>query len=428
MTTTVSPATSFSLNETDGVQLTLTDRALPYLPLTISGRQRAEFTWYPGSPQATVQMLGPEEGVISFRGYWKDKFLAGAVKATGGGASTPDTVSGLVNLVDRMRRSGRLITLAWDSIIRYGHITSFTQTWYNAHDCEWEIEFSVVSQVNPETPVSSAVAAPTVTAVAAATSQLAVQVEAATQAVLRVEKIPLPQIQISTISPAATSILSVSPATAPAVPSAAEKSWWDTLNAEAQKGRAWGQGVADAANTFAFNVNTVAQQAVGLIQTPAQIAQSLLSVLNVGSQLLLTVTNGTTQIAQSYGAVVDGALTEIFLVAEPLGLVQQDQVPFGIQIADRSYVRTVQRAVRDIRYSNAILRSQYTQEQQATTVRVYVTPANMDLRDVSRIYYKTPDNWIQLMWYNGLVVSRVPAGHRLLIPERPDLVPVGRPS
>jgi hypothetical protein len=333
-----------------------------------------------------------------------------------------------VKLVDLMRRSGRLITLAWDSIRRYGHITSFTQTWYNTHDCEWEIEFSVVSQVNPATPVTSDAATTTVTQVAAATSQLVVRVDSATQAFLRVEKIPLPQIKIATIPPATTNILSVSRDIAAAVPSAAEKSWWDTLNANARTGRTWAQGVADAANTFAFNVNTVAQQAVGLIQTPAQMAQSLVAALNVGSQLLLTVTNGTTQIAQSYGAVVDGALTEIFLVAEPLGLVQQDQVPFGIQIADRSYVRAVQRAVRDIRSSNAILRSQYTQEQQATTVRVYVTPDNMDLRDVSRIYYKTPDNWIQLMWYNGLVVSRVPAGHRLLIPDRPDLVPVGRPS
>ncbi len=334
-------------------------------------------------------MLGPEEGVITFRGYWKEKFLSseGPANATNNNARVNST-SDLVALVDRMRRYGRVIRMSWDRLIRYGHITNFTQTWHNSYDCEWEIEFSVVSQVLADV---ASVNRPNVTV-----SRTALEAGVKSERVIaQVAAVPLTEEPPPTFGPG------------PAVTSVSGD---------------WGAAIADAAATWAFNANTIAQQAVAFITAPARVAQNVLAWADAGSATLLAVVNGTTQIAQSYGAVVDKALTESFLIAEPLGLVQQDQVPFGVQIADRSYVRAVQKGVQGILYSNAVTASYYTEYQQSTTTQVFVVPKDMDLRDISQQFYKTQDNWKLLMVYNGLVVSRVPAGYRLIVPPLPELL------
>jgi hypothetical protein len=132
----LSIATSFTFQELTGERrtLTLTGRALPYRPLSLSGTMRAEVTYYPGSPEPTVQMLGSTEEETTIVGMWKDRFI------------TLDSGFALLNLVDDMRRKGQLIQISWDEIVRQGFISQFEQTWDSRRDVSWSITFRCINQ------------------------------------------------------------------------------------------------------------------------------------------------------------------------------------------------------------------------------------------------------------------------------------------
>lgn len=417
------PSTSFALTEYpfvyDSLSVTLQDRALPYRPISINGRQRAEFTWYPGSPNATVQMLGPEEGVISLRGFWKDRFLAGsdnvnALRGGGNPLSRTDTVADLVRLVDEMRRRGKQICLTWDDLIRYGHITSFTQTWHNHHDCEWEMEFSVISQEDPTTKVSTlAFKAPTAADVWMA----------ATNKTQEASKLNFDSVwgEPDTTSPSQppddVSALVFSTATTikQEPPPWWETGWRDVVGA-AETARGFGGYVELAANEWANGLGNVAQQALYIAQTPSELGRNVLNA----------ITGPVATLFRAGGSLLDGALTEYYTYAELAGAVQPDNTPFGIQLGQKSYLTRWKAFVQDVRTSNAVVRARYTEELMNTTVRTFVAPADMDLRDVCTKFYGTQDGWIELMIYNGLVDPRIPAGFVVRVPERLDGAPAGR--
>lgn len=172
-TTMMVPA--FTVRELTGRQrrLVLVSRALPYRPFTLTGDQRAELTWYPGSPVATVQFLGASEGETTITGIWKDRFIKqtdeeiffptdGADEfianepASAFGVETQPpaqldgspvrSVNDLVRTVDEMRREGQLVEVSWFTVVRHGVLKNFTQTWHTSKDCEWSMTFAWVSQ------------------------------------------------------------------------------------------------------------------------------------------------------------------------------------------------------------------------------------------------------------------------------------------
>jgi nucleoid-associated protein YgaU len=156
------PVGVFVVEEMTGEKrrIELCGRALPYRPFTLSGTQRAEFTWYQGNGIASVQVLGPEEEPSNPKGYWKDRFLGqvdpmtvespGLVPvptsfATLNGAAVPN-VERLVWLFDDVRRKGQLLSVQWLSINRHGILSKFSASWHTYHDVEWEMEFKWSSQ------------------------------------------------------------------------------------------------------------------------------------------------------------------------------------------------------------------------------------------------------------------------------------------
>ena len=141
-------ATSFTFQELTGEKrrLSLTGRALPYRPLSLSGTMRAEVTYYPGSPEPTLQMLGSTEEETTITGMWKDKFIT----ADSGFALLNNNplvdAKSLVDAVDDMRRKGQLIEISWDEIVRQGYISQFEQTWDSRRDVSWSITFVCINQ------------------------------------------------------------------------------------------------------------------------------------------------------------------------------------------------------------------------------------------------------------------------------------------
>lgn len=382
MTTAITSAPTFTLSEEGGTVLELRERALPYRPLTISGKQRAEFTWYPGNPEATVQMLGPDEGSIQLRGYWKDRFIAGTnaasiplVPLTEQRSNTPAgrsiaTVADLVQLVDTMRRSGRRITLSWGGLVRVGHITGFTQTWHNVHDCEWELEFGVVSQ--GEGKVVSVIAD-----VATAASQYQQYVSATLELADAVKNKP-------TTLPFLTEFNQA----------------YATFEEEMFKNTSAAYSIATIGNQYLTAPGDTARRSVALLA-------------------------GTVAQANTFiGTSMDRALSDVF---EFSYWINEDETPFGVQLNAANTRRTLRNAATSIMYSNAVARNQLQQNLNADLTVSYVAPGNIDLRDVSTRFYGNPNEWRALMQFNNLRSSSVAAGTVILVPRQPTGASAGSP-
>ncbi len=402
MATTSSPAVDFTLSEEGGTTLTLRDRALPYRPLTITGKQRAEFTWYPGNPEATVQMLGPDEGNIQLRGYWKDRFIQGtesvtyvsssAVRTLGltGQIPTPDgtidTVVDLVARVDAMRRSGRRIKLSWGNLVRVGHITGFTQTWHNVHDVEWEIDFSVVSQGEGTVPTS-------IPNVSTATDNYQ-KLRAEAQAwVAQGRQGPIPPTDRATIQV-------------------------NFLNAE-----------LNPLQSFYRAYDQVEQQLFSATQASYGLASNLAQYAaapgDVARRTAAIATGLVTQFSQFTSNVVDRALSDVI----SWGLYpSQDDTPLGLQMNGELWKRAFRNATQAIVYSNAITRNEAQKQLNDQLTASFIASDGMDLRDVSTRYYGVQDHWKTLMEFNGLQSSLLKAGQLVKVPRQPLTSGAGQPS
>jgi len=152
-TSDLSPASGFIIEELSGNKRTilLTDRALPYRPLSLSGTMRVQITRYAGNPVATSQVLGAQEEPTSITGFWKDRFLQGSTFAQIDNVPVAN-VRELVTIVDDVRRKGQLVEVRWDEQTRQGQLVRFDQKWHNPHDVEWEIQFEWISQGEANPP------------------------------------------------------------------------------------------------------------------------------------------------------------------------------------------------------------------------------------------------------------------------------------
>ena len=380
----VDTTSALMLTALGGSVLELTRRALPYLPLSLTGKQRAEFTWYPGSPQATVQMLGPEEDAITINGYWKDRFIAGSGDAKIDNAAVSD-VATLVQAVDTMRRQGRQITLAWAGLSRIGHITSFTQTWHNTHDVEWELEFSVLAQ---ESTTVSAGSAPSLNQAGIAASAVA-EADAFANSVFGRKREAVQQGTEDLVGRGAQF----------GVAGDAVLNPLQQLNAALEE--------ADTQVTaFASTLAGYAQAATALITTPTETARSIIA----------TCSSTITQITNAAGTLVDSSLTEWYSITSPNGI---DGVPFGLQVGGRSYQRQVGNAIKSVVSFCAVTRYEVARQVQGETQQTYQAVVDIDLRDVSTMFYKTPNQWRYLMTQNELLTSRLQTGQVIIIPQLP---------
>jgi hypothetical protein len=140
---------SFIIRELSGGQprmIELTDRGLPFRPLTVTGKMRAEVTWYPGNPAATVQMLGSEETETTLTGRWSDKYLGDVntpcvTLTRGRSVQALYSARDAADAMDELRRRGQLVEVTWEHLSRIGYISEFAQTWRWREDVEWSLSF-----------------------------------------------------------------------------------------------------------------------------------------------------------------------------------------------------------------------------------------------------------------------------------------------
>ena len=133
----------FTIEETEGQErrIRLRGRAMPGQDVAWETKQRTKFTWYPGNPVGTVQLLGPEHGETRVSGTWKARFLPGQVEFDGfeGTLQTPEE---LVNAFRSIQLSGALLRVQWGPETRFGIMTDFTAAWVRVQDCRWDCTFN----------------------------------------------------------------------------------------------------------------------------------------------------------------------------------------------------------------------------------------------------------------------------------------------
>lgn len=136
-------APAFVIEEITGQRrsVALRGRALPHQgSASWGGRMRTKSNWYAGNPEATLQVLGPEELPTTIEGWWKDRYLSADVSVTGFDA--PTTSEELVAIFDAIRIAGQALRVSWGPHVREGVLTKFEVKPIRVEDHPWEAEFT----------------------------------------------------------------------------------------------------------------------------------------------------------------------------------------------------------------------------------------------------------------------------------------------
>lgn len=382
-------ATSFTIAQLSGPKavLTLIGRALPYRPISFSGEQRAEFTWYTGNPVATMQVLGSEENETTIEGIWKDKFLGTTILSAFDSNGQPTIATGIATLKDDtgasvnlttawdvvqaanvMRREGQLVSVTWANVVRHGLMKKFVFSPENIHDFKWEMVFQWISQGDvsfPANPVTGSSFGDFVQNIAAAAQV------------------------IQGIADTVTTSISVG------------KSYVNSLT-----------------NTLATVNNAISD----LADTVTSISQSTIDPSSAAQK-------GAAQATQ---AINDLVLLSSAVTAAPSVVVSADytNTPTGINgvasVSTQSYgqvlsvelaTRQLLKASRQSQAQAAQQRAQLLKQIDVDIIAVFIAQNNTDLRDVSTQYYGTPDDWIQIRTFNHFTSSKLTAGQTVFVPK-----------
>lgn len=366
-----------------GRAIKLTRRALPIGPFELSGSLKVEITRYAGNPIATGTVTGTEEEPTTISGEWKDKYIRGitfnadtntsesAPAASVSGRSI-ETVEELVELFDDVRRSGQLLEVTWGRVTRKGFLKSFKQTWKNTNDCGWSCTFEWVSQ--GEAPANSP------------------------------------------------------PVDAPR-PGDARRAMRDTTDAlaDAMDDRPASvldryRAAFDTANRAVSQAGAILDQYEGAIGGYIGDATAPLDLVRNCMSLAGAVAGKAQEVIDLFEFV---APEEFFLGDFIDGSVASDGTVTLPPIADNFgqqllHIGYSTEAV----YQARVLKRQASIEQRALgatlesdLLGVYYARGDDTLRDVSRRYYGTPDQWRQLMLYNDFTTPELTPGQLILIPR-----------
>lgn len=354
-------------------QLVFAGRALPYRPVTFSGTMAAEFTWYPGNPEATVQVLGAREDETTFNGVWKDRFVresdangnfTAVAKLNG---TQLGSVADIEEAVDSFRRQGQLLEVQWGRVVRHGLLTRFVRKWDRVEDLDWEATFTWTGY--GEQPSSAVLSNQT------DVGRLKADMDALYD-VLQLAHAANPFDFVGSVGGVGAAI------------EAAVAQIGDRVNE-----------VTDAVGQVAgatADAPSVARRLSGVYQSIRESSQQLLGVLR----------------AQPPASVFN------FAGGEP-GLGGEDSQPtFGEQLLAEKYVRDLYDAGARMRRLAAEQQFQAAKLVVPTLIAIYVAKDGDDLRLVARAYYGSQEQWRGLATFNGLDSSALSTGQTVLVPRQ----------
>ena len=353
-------ASQFTIRELTGRARTLIlrGRGLPYRPFTLRGKQRISLDWYPGNPQATANVLGPEEQSTTINGMWKDIFIGvGGANAVTLNNVQVRSVKALVPIIDSMRREGQEVEVTWDATIRRGFIEEVEIKWQNIHDVEFQISFIWVSLGEATVPVT--VATPfTVADVFHVFESMFFGIDGLLGLVF-------PPFPVSLAYLAAIDVPM--------------------------------KRIESAINTIAgANSNTA-----NGVAPPADSVRRVISGCN-------SIIESTKDLDSIVASNPSGAINQA------VALYNQDSTQ---RLQASQYTQGIYAQTRAIRSAAASRRAVFLKSIDSQLLAIYTARENDDLRSVSMHYYNTPYEWRMLMLFNNLTTSGLVPGQQLMVPK-----------
>ena len=371
MTEAVNTASAFTIRELTGQQRTvrLAGRALPYRPFSLKTSQRAELTWLPGSPQASVTMLGAQDEGTTITGMWKDKYLGNEIDVQVQSAigTTPNVTFPMVmngttiqtareaeRLFDSIVREGQMLEVTWDEMTRHGIMRTFSRDWMNTRDLGFEIRFDWTSRGEVLPPS-------VLTQDSGLTDTASVLQKQNTEMIENAQ----PSFPIT---------------------------------------RLFGQALGVALTATTAAVSDI-QAAVAGVQSTAVAPQ----------EATRRATAACTGLIEQTDAVIDEIQAQpLFAIDVGLPLASMS---LGRRMRAYAYGRTVVDNARQMRRTAVARRAVMLGAMTNQLLGVYQCREGEDLRDVSRRYYSTPFEWRRLFLYNNLTDTALSAGQVLMIPK-----------
>jgi hypothetical protein len=341
----------------------LQGRALPNSPLEISGEQRHVTTYYPGNPQATIQVLGTTFGSTTISGVWKYRFVgdptyqmyellgfgdlsfnAAIIESAGGAPRTPQQ---LVEAFENLRDEGKPVLVEWNDQQRRGIISRFSARWLRSQDVEWECEFEWFA-AGPDRP--------------------------------RAQNLSLPDEPLVTWSSLLDDILALEP----------RFLFPDVAAIVTSRIAAVREGVG---TIFDF-VNFANTQ----VRTPISALQA---VNTAAFEIRL-------QAEETISRLTDRPYTESSPRDGVLDVLAVEQ-----------FNRTVGQRTGELRASAQNTAKSINEQNAPGALQVVVVPAETTLRQLAKKFYGSADDWQLIADINFLNESQVPAGTTLIIPQKP---------
>lgn len=357
---------AFTIRELTGDKrlLRLSGRALPYRPYELSGSQRNDLSWYPGSPIGVMQILGAREEPTTINGWWKERFIAES--ATADSLNNPfaqldgepiSTVRRLAELVDDIRRKGQIIEVTWLDLARHGILERFTQRWHNALDLEYEIAFSWISQAEDLAPL-----------VLVGEQDLS----------------ELPNLMQSVV---------------------------DGLNQPSFFGEVGG-AIGDITDTINASIFELESSVVALEDAVVANIQLTLGPLETAARAASVLDFMKRQARNLANTIVDeaeGAWSNF----------ENDTYTYGTFLSGQLRLRGQKQGARNVQRTAAVEQDTIGRRVSPDLIQTVVSREGQDLREISTENYGTPDEWRSLMHFNGLGNSRLSAGQLVFVPRNP---------
>ena len=368
-TPTVNTASAFVIWEQSGQhrKVILLERGLPHRPFTLEGSQRGEITWYPGSPEGTATQLGPDESPTEITGKWSDKYLGRALTTTSSNrnavVAAPVSVDNqalttawdAAKVIDDIRRQGQLVEVSWGRIARIGVLRKFKQSWDNQMDLEWSMSFDWISQA---------------------------------------ESVP-PPVTTSESSVAGSAVLM-------------------------KRGR--NRVLANVTPTFIYDPDVLTR----ILEFVSKIVTSVNGYLDTANQLSLrsllpgNAARRCAAIANSIANDTNALLNHLRSFPSALAIHANGaltSISSGEIVGAELWNRTLQSSLGDLRRTATLQQQQLLRQLDQDLLGSYSARDGDDLRDVSRAYYNTPNQWRALMLYNGLTSAELYVNQLVLVPK-----------
>jgi hypothetical protein len=389
---------AFVIQEVGGRRIVLSGRALPYRPLKFQGTQQLEQTWYPGYDRATVQVLGPHEENTTVNGMWKDRFLAASRSsqdATVDEGAVTRTVE-LVDLFDRIRRSGIQLDVSWGPVARRGYLRSFSHTWTTEQDCEWEMEFLWSSNESAAPDFGSTLIRREFV--------LSDSLDVARAAISRAEAVVRQNDPEDALTPSWFQAIQLE------ISKMASE-----INAAISQASTIGQPIAQTSRQISALIGGTVASSLAIINQASSTGLDVLGVANAIGSTVGSFQSLPTVFAQQWSQVTQGA----GVVMSSLVGVDPDATNILSSVYSQSEAQRVARG--QIRLLQD-LQSRINDSLEPVPDTFYVTRDGDNLRGISTTFYGTPDRWIAIQEKNKETLadynesSNVPAGLVLTIP------------